>query len=324
MEDIKSRPFVSVVIPTYNRKEMLKECVGSLFTQTYPTDQYEIIVVDDGSTDETKNMFDRYLQKEPRLSYFYQENQGPSAARILGTRNSKGEIICFIDDDCVADRDWIKNLVDCYVDDNVGGVGGKIMSFTPKTIIERYCYVTDLFNQELFTKLFLMTGNASYKKNVLTKVRSFDRYIKYGEDVDLGIKVILAGYSLRYNSKAVVYHKHKETLKGLLRQKYRHGKGYACVHKKYPKNFSTKRRVSSILQKIVKGMVLYPLIILKSVFVKDKKFYLIKRLLDILLLMATSSGMINESLFGGEYLGQKIDQKLEFIEKANLSGGWGL
>ena len=109
---MREAPMVSVVIPTYNRKDMLKECLESLFNQTYPKERYEIIVVNDGSTDGTEEVLNEYAKKAPcAFKWFTQQNKGPCVARNLGVKNARGEIICFIDDDCVAEKKWIENLI---------------------------------------------------------------------------------------------------------------------------------------------------------------------------------------------------------------------
>ena len=99
-------PFVSVVVPTYNRWAQLRDCMKSLIRQTYPSERYEIIVVDDGSKDRTKQT----VQEFKSIKYIYQDNKGPSAARNAGIKIAKGEIIAFIDDDCTANKSWIENF----------------------------------------------------------------------------------------------------------------------------------------------------------------------------------------------------------------------
>ena len=98
-------PQVSVVLATYNRKELLKECLESLFNQTYPKDRYEIIVVNDGSTDGTEEVLKEYAKKAPCIfKCFSQENKGVAAAMNLGIKNAEGDIVCFTADDCIADE----------------------------------------------------------------------------------------------------------------------------------------------------------------------------------------------------------------------------
>jgi len=97
-------PFFTVIIPTFNRKDFLKIAVNSVFDQTF--DDFEIIIIDDGSTDDTKQMLYEYSDK--RIEYFYQENKGVSFARNKGLEESKGKYIAFLDSD---DR-WVANKLE--------------------------------------------------------------------------------------------------------------------------------------------------------------------------------------------------------------------
>ncbi len=92
----QKRPLISVITPTYNRADFLGEAIDSMLAQTY--DHFEMIIVDDGSTDDTRALVERY-QSDPRIRYFYQENQGQSVARNQGIAASKGQYICFLDSD---------------------------------------------------------------------------------------------------------------------------------------------------------------------------------------------------------------------------------
>jgi len=120
-------PSVSVVITTFNRINMLKECLDSLADQNYPSEKTEVVVVNDGSTDQTKEMLDSFRKKASfDLKVINQENMGYIKAAIEGVKHAGREILCFTGDDCVCDKNWIKNLTQGYVDQNVGAVGGKI------------------------------------------------------------------------------------------------------------------------------------------------------------------------------------------------------
>ena len=100
MEDIRNMPYVSVIVPVYNTKKYLAECLDSVCTQTYP--QLEIIVVDDGSTDDSGVLLREYSQRDNRIRVITQKNQGLSAARNTGLEHSSGEYVVFLDSD-----DWI-------------------------------------------------------------------------------------------------------------------------------------------------------------------------------------------------------------------------
>ncbi len=100
MVNLKSMPSVSVIIPTFNRAHCIREAIHSVLIQSYP--DFEIIVVDDGSTDDTETIVRSY---ESNVSYVYQENRGPSAARNSGIQRARGTYLCFLDSDDL----WLKN-----------------------------------------------------------------------------------------------------------------------------------------------------------------------------------------------------------------------
>ncbi|MGR3310283.1 MAG: glycosyltransferase, partial [Candidatus Brocadiales bacterium] len=128
---------VSILIPTSNRANMLKSALESLKHIDYPPDKYEVIVIDDGSTDNTKETVMSFVEaRSPRsndrawkpcpykLQYLKQEKKGISAAKNLGIAHSNGEIIVTTDDDCEFERDWLKNLLKHFENPQVGAVGG--------------------------------------------------------------------------------------------------------------------------------------------------------------------------------------------------------
>ena len=312
------QPFVSIVIPTYNRKEMLKECIDSLIMQSYPT--CEIIIIDDGSTDGTKGLLEGYSKNDLGVNYFHQENKGPGAARNLGIKYSKGEIICFTDDDCIADKDWTKNLVETYTDKNVGGIGGKIVDYKIETIIERYIRNRKLLNQEKFFSP-VVGVNVSYRKRLIEKIGFFDESFRLPncEDVDLGIRVKLKGFEIKYAPEAIIYHKHRATLKGLIKQQYNYGKGNARLHKKYTKDFYPSYNMILISLKILHRIITYPVRILRAPSIKDTEYYLAEPVLDMLVFASHFFGIVNETIFGKPYVGDKYNKKLEFIGEQSIS-----
>lgn len=108
-------PFVSVIVPTYNRKAFLREILDSLSRQSYPSDRFEVIVVDDGSTDDTATITNETFPFS--LRYVWQSNQGDAEARNLGARQSHAEFLVFLDDDILVEPDYLTQLIHCYGDD---------------------------------------------------------------------------------------------------------------------------------------------------------------------------------------------------------------
>jgi glycosyltransferase involved in cell wall biosynthesis len=197
----------SVVIPTYNRAATLRQTLTALMAQDYP--DYEIIVVDDGSTDDTRAMIAREF---PQVRYIYQQNRGPAAARNRGIAHARGEIIAFTDDDCVPPRDWLARLADGYARyPDVVGVGGYLEA--PDEVLQR----APLARYERFIarRVFRVsereyvggfecpaggTNNIAYRRAILERVGGFDESFPYaaGEDADLKWRICQLGARLLY------------------------------------------------------------------------------------------------------------------------------
>jgi glycosyltransferase involved in cell wall biosynthesis len=182
-------PFFSIITPTYNRAHMLSKTIESVLEQTF-TD-WELIIVDDGSTDHTKELVDRFIQKDPRINYVYQENAERSAARNNGIRNAKGEYICFLDSDDLYEEQNLYNwhlflksnyypIAFAFCEMNV--LNGNILTSTS----------TIMADSELFAFIFtnpIVPSRVCLHRSLLTNV-FFEEYMSVGEDVALWLKLI--------------------------------------------------------------------------------------------------------------------------------------
>jgi len=301
------KPYVSVVVATYNRKEQLKECLNSLFNQTYPKDRYEIIVVNDGSIDGTEEVLKEYERRAPcRFKWFTQKNQGVAVAMNLGIKNATGEIICFTGDDCVADKYWIEKLVDGFTDEKIGGVGGEIVAYNPKTLAEKY---GNPFDQKRNAKEYLLTGNAAYKKHILEKIGGFDSNLRSLVDPDLGIRVKAEGYELKYVPGAIVYHRHYQTLSWLIKRNYFLGLMFCRLSRKYTHHFFMRYYIPKYTLILIKAIIIYPFGI---IFYKKRKDFVIRNFFQILIIASTLAGML-KGVVTEKYLGEKFEKKLDFL-----------
>jgi len=225
-------PFISIIIPSQNRQELLERAILSLFKQSYPKDKYEVIIIDDGSTDRTAELVKALQGNSPgKLKYFYQENKGPAAARNFGLRQASGEIVVFTDSDCIASPDWLKQITAGYGDRKVAGIGGTIKPLTAKSMISQYCAYLRMNEKPDYIEntdfIYLITGNASFRKDYLTLAGGFDeRYtLAGGEDPDLCYRLQIRGYRLLYNPEAIVFNPHKQSLKELGSTYFNYGVG---------------------------------------------------------------------------------------------------
>jgi glycosyltransferase involved in cell wall biosynthesis len=230
-------PFVSVVVPTYNRASVLRRCLEALTAQEYPG-RLEIIVVDDGSTDGTPQVVEEFASRGVR--YLRQANRGPAAARNRGIFAAGGEIIAFTDDDCLPPPDWVSRLVQGYLEHpEVAGVGGYLappaeMRDNPIAQYERSLgrEVYGAGEEEIVAGFDCPAGgtaNMSYRRQVLEEVGGFDESFLYaaGEDADLKWRICQRGARLLYVPVPVT-HLQPYTWEAFRRQQYTRGRG--AVH----------------------------------------------------------------------------------------------
>jgi glycosyltransferase involved in cell wall biosynthesis len=211
---------VSVVICTYNREKYLARCLESIKKQTHTN--YEIIVVNGPSTDETEALLSMYpdIKKIPQKSL-----NGLSFARNLGIRAARGEIIAFIDDDAIADRFWLEYLVEGFKDSSVGGVGGPVFDITGHWHQFKCGYISKAgiptFLNEKDPEYnnpdgpyfnYIMGTNSSFRKNILFEIGLFDEnYRYYLDETDVCVNIIKKGYKIKHIDSAVVLHEMAES-----------------------------------------------------------------------------------------------------------------
>ena len=119
--------FLSVIIPTRNRAKYLSGALESLTRQTYPLDMFEVLVIDNGSTDNTREVCASFKNRVPQLRYFYEETPGLHVGRHLGMKMAKSEILVYADDDIEAFPTWLEGIADSFQNEQVVLVGGKIL-----------------------------------------------------------------------------------------------------------------------------------------------------------------------------------------------------
>lgn len=205
-------PRVSIVVPVYNGEKTLSSCLDSLLNQNYPKEQLEIIGVDNNSKDGSKDIIEKYPVK-----YFVEEKKGAAHAMNRGIQASLGSLIAFIDQDCVADTNWIKNMVNAFTSDDIGGCGGKILVYNPTKLVERYTQHNDIFSNKRSIQgkrtffPFIVGCNAMYRRDIFQKAGLFDPSM-FLEDADMSWRLFLMGYQIKYVPNALVYHKVRSNL----------------------------------------------------------------------------------------------------------------
>lgn len=223
----------SIVIPAYNAGKTIEKTVEACLSQDYEG-EFEVIVVDDGSTDNTETVI-----KSFPVRYIFQENAGPAAARNSGWKASKGEIVCFIDSDCIPDNNWLSTLLKHYKDGtNVGAVCGSYKIANPESLLAQCIHEEIMFRHSNMSNnvRFFGSYNLSIKRSVLEEVGGFDETFLQasGEDNDLSYRVKKAGYNIIFDNKALVAHYHRDSLYRYLKDQYIHGYWRAKLYKDHP------------------------------------------------------------------------------------------
>ncbi|MFH1240352.1 MAG: glycosyltransferase [Candidatus Diapherotrites archaeon] len=211
----------SVIIPVFNGEQTIKPCIESLINQTFG-ESYEIIVVDDGSTDETKDVVKSF---DSKITYLFQKNKGPAIARNAGAKNAKFEILVFIDADCIAEKNWLNEMVRPFKNKEIVGVQGRYKTMQ-KSLTARFVQIEIEERYEKMKKHenidFIGSYSAAYRKEIFIGTGGFDESfpIASGEDPELAYKLAKKGEKLVFNENAVVYHKHPESLLKYLQIKF--------------------------------------------------------------------------------------------------------
>lgn len=219
---------VSIVVPVYNGAPTLKACLQSLQSQTLARHRYEIIVVDDGSTDSSAT-----IAQDAGVRCISQRNAGAPAARNAGIAAANGTWIAFTDADCVASRGWLASLLHAAesVPDALGAAGKTIglQSQTPAARFVDLMGGLDAIRSLQHPRFpFAPTANVLYRKEALQQARGFDtRYATY-DACDLHTRLIRThGGAFPYEPRAVIMHKHRTAWREYRKQQFYYGVGYA-------------------------------------------------------------------------------------------------
>lgn len=251
-------PWVSVIVPTWNRAMLLADCLASLKAQDYPHDRFEIIVVDDGSTDATPEVVRRFQDGSlPDVRYVRQDHSGPNAARNAGVSVVNGDLICFVEDDVEAQPGWLKALAaGALRHPEAGAVGGPIrlrFEGTPP----RFCGREPLVGEgelelgaEEHEVPWLNGGNFACWRPVFPTVGPFDeRLPQGGEETEWLFRVKAAGYPLWYLPLAWLWHRRTAdqlSLSRLLRRYFIKGTHYAVAARRMGEPFSWSTALRSM------------------------------------------------------------------------------
>jgi O-antigen biosynthesis protein len=232
LRPLQRAPFVSIIVCSYNGAPTLAACLDSLGKLNYP--EYEVILVDDGSTDDTASIAAQF----PQVRYIHQSNHGLSHARNTGAAAAKCEVLAYTDSDCMVDADWLYYLIATLLSGGYAGVGGPNVTPPAQNWIQAcvaaapggpsHVLLTDTVAEHI------PGCNMAFHRWAFDSVGGFDpEYHKAGDDVDFCWRLQQAGYVIAFSPTAIVWHHRRFTLRAFLKQQDGYGEAESLLRFKH-------------------------------------------------------------------------------------------
>ncbi|MFT3710206.1 MAG: glycosyltransferase [Archangium sp.] len=236
-------PRLSVVISTFNRLPLLQELLDALGKQTFPPQQFEVIVVDDGSREAAEPVLSK--RKDPfRLSVITQANAGAAAARDAGIQQARGEIVVITDDDMLVPNEFLAEHAKAHDAGHTLVLGqiGADDSLGHKPLFERFHadqlarFVARFHDNPTAVRgVMVCTGNVSFRREAYLEVGGFDRSLGRSEDRELGVRLQKSGAKLYFAARALTTHRSEHTdLSVWMKRNYNYGVFDSRIHHKHP------------------------------------------------------------------------------------------
>ncbi len=230
-------PKVSVIIPVRNRPREIAACLASIEKLDYPQERLETIVVDDASTDDTPEMVSRF----PVRRIVLDENRQAPFCRNLGARKAAGDILAFVDSDCLVSPTWLKELLPVFRDLHVAVAGGRVDAWFKRSALDRYEAVNSslimgrhaMRSRQKNTSFYVPSCNMLVRRKVFLAVDGFKEELVVGEDVDLCWRIQDAGYQVAFEPMGSVFHKHRNRVWAFCRRRFDYGTSEPLLQKRH-------------------------------------------------------------------------------------------
>ncbi len=247
---------ISSIVVCYNEKDNIRQCLNSLLNQKFPKNQYEILVIDNNSTDGTIDILKEYSKKHKNLKYYINKERGIAGSRNIGIQKARYNLIAFTDADCIVPEDWLSNYEKAYLEyasrnNRIAGVGSG--NRAPDNTLF-YKSLSVMLNSFLGSrgstqgKIYktprivnhIPCVNVMYKKDAIKKIGGFNKkFGNIGEDQDLTYRLNNEGFKLYYIPDNVVVHKMRSNIIKWAKNMFTYGKGRIWLIKNHPSMLSS-------------------------------------------------------------------------------------
>lgn len=225
--------FYSVIVPSYNRQEEIRELIESFIQLQFPPDRFELIIADDGSTDGTEVLVRKFQETVNfPLQFYSQKNQGPGAARNMGMEKARGDFFIFIDSDCTVSPGWLREIDTALEEEKADAFGGpdsyrddfplllKAINYSMTSFITTGGIRGH--NKKKLGKFYPRSFNMGLGREVYRQIGGFGK-LRHGQDIEFSNRIIKSGAKVVSVPQAIVYHKRRTSLKKFFRQVFNWG-----------------------------------------------------------------------------------------------------
>jgi len=230
---------LSIIIPVYNRPAETRELLQSLARQT--DRDFEVVIVEDGSADPSREVADGF-REQLDIGYYFKENSGPGPSRNFGCTKARGDYLVFLDSDCVLPEKYVHTVRESLQDDYADAFGGPDRAHADFTAFQKAINfsMTSFLTTggirggtERMGKFHPRSFNMGFSKKVFEATGGFSS-MRFGEDVDLSIRILESGFRTRLIKEAYVYHKRRSSLRQFFKQVFNSGMARIYLCKRHP------------------------------------------------------------------------------------------